>query len=120
MAEMIVYNRADYCRDEKNPERYPLGAVIEIHEDGFWTERRQGFGEKYFQLVGIKDKKPEELKYLMEPDEDRTDPENPIFYGRRKQIIDVSRVTFTEKVVTYDLERDVPKIDLSAERLSIG
>lgn len=95
MAELLIYNtthwmdkltseqvaqmRAKYPDwDARYAARHQKGQVIEIRQDGFWSEKGLYPRKDVFRVVLLPGVKPEDLKHLLEPGR----------YERRRRVVD--------------------------------
>lgn len=121
MAEFLIYDK-DHWMDsltqkqindnekehpgfkDKYNRRYQRGDIIEVQEDGFWTQKRAGFGSHAFSLIVVPGLLLETALQFTRPLEDTTDPDNPIVTYRRKFQVNMSQFNFDEnKIATVNL-----------------
>jgi len=84
MAELLIFNRKHWMDDwdekqlaeyvQKYPKfmfkynvRQQKGDVVDVKDDGHWTGPGRGYDKESFDVVIVKGKTAEELKYLREP-----------------------------------------------------
>lgn len=73
---------------------YQKGDIVEVREDGYWTEQH-GYDKSSFAVVEV-DKVPVD-ESLMKAQEDVTDPENPVLLKRRQYSVDTTKVAFVDE-----------------------
>ena len=105
--DLLIYNKDhwyDTTTDKRRAEldklypgkfdsRYRRGDIVEVREDDYF--KKHGFNKDAFAVVkanGVK-----ENMSLMEPQENLTDPDNPVLVKMRRYHVDMTAVTFNEK-----------------------
>ena len=115
MAEFLVYNKENWMDaltqkqiDEhlvddddfmtKYNARDQKGDIIEVREDGYWTDgKRKGFGSPAFSLVTIPGMSYSEAQYLLEMYFEDPDADEQKILKNRKHQMDTVQISFDAK-----------------------
>lgn len=128
MAEFLLYNK-DHWMDalsqaeidahiannkhfqQKYDSRYQKGDVIEVRNDGYWTDgKRKGFGAPTFALMTVPGMSLEEAKKYVEPQET---VENA---GLENEV----RTTIKRRKYQIDLVQTILSADKKAEAIDVA